>query len=67
VAVGKNVTARVMFADLRVELTAEQASWNPDVVDDMISRLSRLWKESLQAMVETNTWEEVLDLDDDDE
>ena len=43
-ALGKNVTARVIFADLRVELTAEQASWNPDVVDDMISRLSRLWK-----------------------
>jgi hypothetical protein len=56
-----------MFGDLRVELTAEQASWNPDVVDDMISRLSRLWKESLQAMVETNTWEEVLDLEDDNE
>ena len=65
-ALGKTVTARVMFADLRVELTAEQASWNPDVVDDMISRLSRLWKESLQAMVETGTWEEVLDLDEDE-
>jgi hypothetical protein len=65
-AVGKNVTARVIFADLRVELTAEQASWNPDVVDDMISRLSRLWKESLQAMVETGTWEEVLDIDEDE-
>ena len=56
----------VMFGDLRVEITAEQASWNPDVVDDMISRLSRLWRESLQAMVETGTWEEVLDVDEDE-
>ena len=65
-AAGKTVTARVTFADLRVELTAEQASWNPDIVDDMISRVSRLWKEALQSMVETGTWEEVLDLDEDE-
>ena len=65
-ALGKTVTAKVTFADLRVELTAEQASWNPDIVDDMISRVSRLWKEALQAMVDTRTWEEVLDLDEDE-
>lgn len=65
-AAGKTVTARVTFADLLVELTAEQASWNPDIVDDMISRISRLWKEALQSMVETGTWEEVLDLDEDE-
>jgi len=65
-ALGKTVTAKVTFADLRVELTAEQASWNPDIVDDMISRVSRLWKEALQAMVDTGTWEEVLDLDEDE-
>lgn len=65
-ASGKTVTARVTFADLLVELTAEQASWNPDIVDDMISRVSRLWKEALQSMVDTGTWEEVLDLDEDE-
>ena len=65
-ASGKTVTAKVTFADLRVELTAEQASWNPDIVDDMIGRVSRLWKESLQAMVDTGTWDEVLDLDEDE-
>lgn len=65
-AAGKTVTARVTFADLLVELTAEQASWNPDIVDDMISRVSRLWKEALQSMVETGTWEGVLDLDEDE-
>ncbi len=65
-ALGKTVTSRVIYGDLRVELTAEQASWNPDVVDDMVSRVSRLWKESLQAMVDTGTWEEVLDADEDE-
>ena len=65
-ASGKTVTARVTFADLLVELTAEQASWNPDIVDDMISRVSRLWKEALQSMVDTGTWEEVLDIDEDE-
>jgi len=39
-----------------VELTAEGASWNPDVADDLIKRVTVLWREALDAMLESNTW-----------
>ena len=64
-ALSKNLIARFQYGDLRVELTAEGASWNPDVADDLIKRVSMLWRESLQAMLETNTWQAV-DTDDED-
>jgi hypothetical protein len=52
----KNLIAKITYGDLRVELTAEGASWNPDVADDLIKRAAGLWKEALEAMLETNTW-----------
>ena len=54
--VSKNLIAKVTYGDLRVEFTAEGASWNPDVADDLIKRVTALWRESLAAMLETNTW-----------
>ena len=56
-AVSKNIMGRVVYGDLRVELVAEGASWNPDVADDMIKRLNGMWRSSLEAMMETGTWE----------
>lgn len=64
-AIGKSVTAEINYGDLRVKLTAENASWNPDVVDDLVKRMGNLWKESLEAMMETNAWVAV-DVDDDE-
>lgn len=62
----KNLIARVSYMDLVVELTAEGASWNPDVADDLIKRASALWKESLVSMLETNAWNAYdVDLEDD--
>ena len=52
----KNLIAKVSYMDLVVELTAEGASWNPDVADDLIKRAAALWKESLTSMMETNAW-----------
>ena len=54
--VSKNLIAKVTYGDLRVELIAEGASWNPDVADDLIKRVNNLWREALEAMLETNTW-----------
>ena len=65
-AVGKNLTAKVTYADLKVELIAEGASWNPDVADDLIKRVKVLWRDSLESMLETNAWNAV-DVDQDDE
>jgi len=64
-AVSKNIMARVVYGDLRVELTAEGASWNPDVADDLIKRVNALWKSSLESMQETGAWDSVL-LDEED-
>lgn len=52
----KNLIAKISYGDLEVSLVAEQASWNPDVADDLIKRASYLWKESLVSMSETNSW-----------
>ena len=64
-AVGKNLIAKIQYADLKVELTAEGASWNPDVADDLIKRVKVLWRDSLESMLETNAWQAV-DVDSDD-
>lgn len=63
-AVGKNLIAKVSYGDLKVELTAEGASWNPDIADDLIARVRVLWRDALEAMLETNAWDAV-DVDDD--
>ena len=65
-AISKNLIAKVTYGELRVELIAEGASWNPDVADDLIKRVNNLWKESLNAMVETNAWQ-LMDSDQDDD
>lgn len=52
----RSLIAKLQYGDLRVELVAEGASWNPDVADDLIKRVNNLWKESLVSMLDTNTW-----------
>lgn len=64
-ATGKNLIAKVTYGDLQVALTAEGASWNPDVADDLIKRVGQLWKDSLESMQETGAWVSV-DADDED-
>lgn len=56
-AMSKNLIARISYGDLQVMLTAEGASWNPDVADDLIKRVNGLWRSSLEAMQETGAWE----------
>lgn len=52
----RSLIAKLQYGDLIVTLTAEGASWNPDVADDLIKRVGMLWREALDAMLETNTW-----------
>ncbi len=59
VASGKNLIAKVCYGDLKVELIAEGAVWNPDIADDLIKRVKFLWRDSLESMVETSAWEMV--------
>jgi len=55
----RSLIAKLQYGDLIVTLTAEGASWNPDVADDLIKRVGTLWKDSLISMLETNTWQAV--------
>ena len=64
-AISKNLIAKINYGELRVELIAEGASWNPDVADDLIKRVSMLWKDSLESMMETNAWK-LVDSDEDE-
>lgn len=58
-AISKNLIAKITYGELKVELIAEGASWNPDVADDLIKRVSLLWHQSLESMLETNAWKAV--------
>jgi hypothetical protein len=58
-ASNRSLIAKLQYGDLIVTLTAEGASWNPDVADDLIKRVGTLWKDSLTSMLETNTWQAV--------
>jgi hypothetical protein len=66
VANTKNLIAKVSYGDLKVELIAEGAVWNPDIADDLIKRVKGLWHNTLEAMAETNAWE-MVDADEDDD
>lgn len=55
----RSLIAKLQYGDLIVTLTAEGASWNPDVADDLIKRVGTLWREALDAMLETNTWQAI--------
>ncbi len=63
----RSLIAKLQYGDLVVTLTAESASWNPDIADDLIKRVGTLWREALDAMLATNTWVAVdADFEDDE-
>lgn len=56
-AAGKDMIVRIVYDDIRCELIAEGASWNPDVANDMVARLKDLWRDSMQTIVESGAYE----------
>lgn len=62
-----DVYARVSYGDFEVELAAEGASWNPDVVHDLIARIGSLWKESLTALQESGVLDPLILIEDDED
>lgn len=55
-AVSRDITVRIIYGDVMVEVTAEGVSWSPDVADDLIKRVNGLWKSTLESMHETDSW-----------
>lgn len=61
----KDMVMRVQYGDLKTEIIVENQGWNPDVADDVISRIKALWRDSLDAMVQTGAWN-MVDVDEDE-
>jgi len=69
-AVTKNLVVKLSYCDLKVEFIAEGMSgnmWNPDVADDVMRRAKQMWRDALEAMNDTDTWNSVSVLEDEDE
>lgn len=60
----RDMYASVSYKDIRVELTAENCSWNPDIASDMVSRVKEMFEATLQSIVE---YEGIEFLDDEDD
>jgi hypothetical protein len=50
------MVARVTFQEYQVEFTAEGASWNPDVADDLIKRTFQLFEAGIRTLVENGIY-----------
>lgn len=48
----KDMYACVSYKDIRVEMTAEGCSWNPDIADDLIRRVREMFDATLKTVVE---------------
>lgn len=43
----RDISMHVGYGDLRCSIVAEGVSWSPDVADDMLARMARLWDQTL--------------------
>lgn len=48
----KDMYASICYKDIRVEMTAEGSSWNPDIADDMVKRVKEMFADALKMIVE---------------
>ena len=60
----KDMYASVSCKDIRVEMTAEGCSWNPDIANDLIRRVREMFDETLKAVIEYEGLEYFDDEDD---
>lgn len=59
--------ACVSYKNIRVEMTAEGCSWNPDIANDMISRIREMFDATMKTVVEYEGIEFEDDEDDEEE
>jgi hypothetical protein len=57
----RDLHAVMEYKDIRVEILAEGASWNPDVADDVVRRLAQMFLSTLKAVMEHDCMCEVED------
>lgn len=58
----RDMMIHVGYLDLHLAIVAQNVAWSPDVADDMISRMGKLFDESMMTLAKYGVFEE-----DDDE
>jgi hypothetical protein len=48
----KDMIVHVGYLDLQLAIIAQGVAWSPDVADDMVGRISKLFNESLMTAAE---------------
>ena len=59
----KDISVHVGYLDLHLALVAQNVAWSPDVADDMISRMGKLFDQSLMTLAQYGVFEEEEDED----
>jgi len=59
----KDISVHVGYLDLHLALVAQNVAWSPDVADDMISRMGKLFDQSMYTLAQYG----VLEDEDEDE
>lgn len=57
----KDISVHVGYLDLHLALVAQNVAWSPDVADDMISRMGKLFDQSMYTLAQYGV------IDDEDE
>ena len=60
---GRDISVHLAYLDLHLAVIAQGVSYSPDVADDMIGRMSKLFDESLMRLAEYG----VLETEEDEE
>jgi hypothetical protein len=60
----KDISVHVGYLDLHLALVAQNVAWSPDVADDMISRMGKLFDQSMYTLAQYGVFE---DEDEEDE
>jgi hypothetical protein len=61
----RDMAIHLAYLDLHLAVVAQGVSWSPDVADDMITRMGKLFNESMYTLSEYGTFD--LNDEDDDE
>jgi len=60
----RDMSVHVAYLDLHLAIVAQGVSWSPDVADDMIARMGKLFDESLMRLAEYGLLQEEDEEDD---
>lgn len=49
---GRDISVHVAYLDLHLAIVGQGVAWAPDVADDMVTRMGRLFDQSLYSLAE---------------